>query len=198
VISLEVPRGTAAWSPGLLPGPYEPAGRGGSATTDPAPKPRARARSARPQDLGRLSDMRSSYVDPLQNYVSKLLEDQRARGAALAQVHQRLATLKVQALLQEEPFSEASLADLIEFLRELPFVQRPALFLLDNGNLRAVWKNDWKEQIGLQFLGGQIVQFVIFSLRADPPMMARIAGAETMGNIVGQIKANAAEHLLRR
>jgi hypothetical protein len=196
VISLDAAPSSAAWSPGLLAGLCEPAGRRGSATTDPPPKPRPRLRSAAAPDPGQ-TGLWAAHADPLQTYTSKLLQEQQAREMALAETQQRIHTLKLQALLQNEPFSEASFADFTEFFRELSFTRRPALFLLDNGNLRALWKNDRREQIGLQFLGGRIVQFVIFSLRTKPEIMSRIAGADTIGNIAAQIRANGAGQLFR-
>jgi hypothetical protein len=70
------------------------------------------------------------------------------------------------------------------------------VFLLDNGNLRALWKNEIDEQVGLQFLGGCVVQYVIFAQRPNPPMMSRNAGTEALANVLSEIAARGCNHLL--
>ena len=65
--------------------------------------------------------------------------------------------------------SEPSQRDLRRFFAENESRRSPSLFLLPNGNFRAVWWNDRKEQLGLQFLGDGEVQYVIFKEREDAP-----------------------------
>lgn len=80
--------------------------------------------------------------------------------------------------------------DLWSFLDSLDFTRRPYLVLLDNGNLRAVWKNAEREQIGIQFTGQGLVQYVLFSLRLPDRFMARASGRDTPKNIWRQIEAH--------
>jgi hypothetical protein len=94
------------------------------------------------------------------------------------------------------PFSEASLADFEAFMCEIGPRARPSLFLNDNGNLRALWKTDRREQIALQFLGESNIQFVIFKQRKGTLAMARVAGIDAKDKILGHIKASGAEVLL--
>jgi hypothetical protein len=107
-----------------------------------------------------------------------------------------LRELHVDALRNAEPFSESSLADLRSFLASLSQIVRPAIFLLDDGNLRAVWRNAAKEQIGLQFLANGIVQFVMFVKRQHPPIMSRDAGTDALANMRARIEGNGCAHLL--
>ena len=79
----------------------------------------------------------------------------------------RIQALRIEAEIDQVPFSNASHAEFRDFIRQVAPRARPAIFLRDNGNLRALWKNDDQEQIGLQFLGGGDVQFVILKRRPD-------------------------------
>jgi hypothetical protein len=81
-------------------------------------------------------------------------------------------------------------------MREVNFRLRPSLFLNDNGNLRALWKNEQHEQIGLQFIGDNDVQFVIFKKRKGYATITRVAGVDSRGKILGYIRASGAETLL--
>lgn len=60
--------------------------------------------------------------------------------------------------------------------------KRPFITLLDNGNIRILWKNQEGEQIGLQFLGGKQVQYVLFALRENG-IMARASGRDTINGV---------------
>lgn len=75
---------------------------------------------------------------------------------------------------------------------------RPSLFLNDNGNLRALWKNDQREQIGLQFLGGGNIEFVIFKQRKGRLGMAHTAGVDMKDRVLAHINASGAEGLFIR
>lgn len=119
----------------------------------------------------------------------------KSRATAL-ELSKRVQFLKVEAEIDRIPFSYASLADFQAFIRDIAPSLRPSLFLNDNGNLRALWKNNWHEQIGLQFLGGGSIQFVIFKQRKGTLKMARAAGIDAKDKILGHIKASGAEGLL--
>lgn len=111
------------------------------------------------------------------------------------EISKRLQFLKIEAEIDRVPFSDASLADFQTFMQAASPRARPFLFLNDNGNLRALWKNDQREQIGLQFLGGGNIQFVIFKQRKGTLAMARVSGIDAFDKIFGHIKATGAEGL---
>ncbi len=108
----------------------------------------------------------------------------------------RVQSLKIEAELDGVPFSAASYVDFLSFLKETRPRSRPSLFLNDNGNLRALWRNNAREQVGLQFLGGGNVQFVIFKQRLGADAMTRVAGVDTTASILGHIGASGALGLL--
>lgn len=49
------------------------------------------------------------------------------------------------------------------FINSIPLIRKGGLVLLDNGDLRALWKDDDGAHIGLQFRGAGEVEYVIFS-----------------------------------
>ena len=83
----------------------------------------------------------------------------------------RIQALRVEAEIDQVPFSNASHADFRDFIGQVRSRVRPSIFLRDNGNLRALWKNGDQEQIGLQFLGGGDVQYVILKRRPGGRLM---------------------------
>ena len=179
---------------------FETAGRRGIATPleDIQPQPPLR-RGFVPKEHSESSQVtaiETGVVDPVGTAILKAVELSKKQVVNKAQIEDRLRELHIDALRNVEPFSDSSLADLRSFLESHPFGERPAIFLLDDGNLRAVWRNADKEQVGLQFLGGGIVQFVMFVRRRQPPMMSRSAGTDTLTAIRRLIKNNDCDHLL--
>ena len=111
-------------------------------------------------------------------------------------VMQRLAELKSDADAEAQPVSPESQKDLLSFLANCQFTRRPFIVLLDNGNLRILWKNAAKEQIGLQFCGNSIVQYVLFAKRSESNFMARSSGRDTLTGVAHQLKAHNLLHLM--
>ena len=100
----------------------------------------------------------------------------------------RVQALRIEAKMDQVPFSNASHAEFRDFMRLVPARARPAIFLRDNGNLRALWKNDDQEQIGLQFLGGGDVQFVILKRRPDR-RLTTLSGVTGGGELLALVRA---------
>ena len=67
--------------------------------------------------------------------------------------------------------NKASEKDFWQYIRSVPFAQKAGLVLVDNGNLRAVWKGDDESHLGIQFLGNQWVEYVIFKRRPSTMML---------------------------
>ena len=87
-------------------------------------------------------------------------------------------------------------ADFWSFVASEPHIRRGNLVLIDNGNLRAVWKDGHGAQLGLQFLGGGVVQHVIFKQRESGQPASRVAGRDTIDGVKRQIGAFDLESLL--
>ena len=75
------------------------------------------------------------------------------------------------------------------FIKSNTYARRASLVLLDNGNLRAVWKDDEGSQVGVQFHGGQVASYVIFKRRDHGEGISRVADTDTLDGVRGQIRA---------
>ena len=105
---------------------------------------------------------------------------------------------KLKGLAAEEciKFSEESERDLRLFLASVEFTRRPYIALLDNGNFRAIWRNANREQIGLQFRGHDLVQYVLFALRSSDRFMAQATGRDKLLNVRRMIEVQGLGRLM--
>jgi len=78
-------------------------------------------------------------------------------------VQDRIRKLRSFAAEDGVVVSEESFSDALGFAKRLPrsVEVQPGTFLLDNGNFRFLW-NARRQQIGLQFLGNGLIQYVLF------------------------------------
>jgi hypothetical protein len=112
-----------------------------------------------------------------------------------SELSSRIRLLRIEAYSENIPFSESSLSDFAAFFRENSPRKRPAVFLTDSGNIRALWRTG-EEQIGLQFLGNREIQFVIFSVRPrSKSSMDRLAGNIGQDAVMSFARAAGVEHL---
>jgi hypothetical protein len=116
-----------------------------------------------------------------------LVRNIRSKLEVIYEIGVRIAELRDDAKESGELFSESSQADFSKFVSRLALTRRPSIFLLDNGNLRAVWDNEKKELIGLQFLGDGSIQFVMFRLKEGTEIMDRTSGIADFSEISGKL-----------
>lgn len=126
----------------------------------------------------------------------KILEGQLKKERLQSAVKQRISLLKRIGAEENISPSEKSGELLVEFLNRRTIDNKPSIFLLENGNFRALWKNEKGEQIGLQFLSDENIQFVIFARRPDRSDLARSYGIDTPEGIKHIIEANRLRTLL--
>ena len=101
----------------------------------------------------------------------------------------RISVLEEQAYAEGYFLNSGSKEALQVFFRANPLMRLGSLALLENGNLRAVWKGDGVSHIGLQFLDNGLIQYVLFKRRhADRPV-SRSCGRDTPLGILKQIFA---------
>lgn len=112
------------------------------------------------------------------------------------QIEHRISFLKAEARLEGEPFNPASEQYFWQFMNNLPFFRKPRIFLVDEGDIRAVWKGEGGVHIGLQFLGIDNVQYVIFAKRSEARDVSRVYGRDTFRGILRQITAFDIEDLI--
>lgn len=101
----------------------------------------------------------------------------------------RIGFLKDQAVHDGHVLNLASEIDFKHFVRSLPNIRRGNLVLMDNGNIRAIWKDNDGARLGLQFLGGRMVQYVIFKRRNKEQPTSRVTGRDSVEGFERQIYA---------
>lgn len=180
---------TAAYSP--PPALLEPAERRGSAGPRPTRPAIAKARSDTSE-----ARLVKPAPDPAAEYAALYAARHDANLRLQAGMVERIHELLMDALIEAEPFSHASLSDFLLFVNQVPFARRPAIYLLDNGNLRAVWKNAHNEQAAFQFRGHGIVHCVFFLKRNSPRLPLN---RETLIDLIPQVRERlpAFKHLLQ-
>ena len=87
-----------------------------------------------------------------------------------------------------EPVNEDSIGDFWSFMGAKGFSRRAGLVLLDNGNLRAVWRDNAGSNVGLEFLGGGTVLYVMFKPYVDGRETAREADIATFDTVVDKLR----------
>lgn len=101
----------------------------------------------------------------------------------------RIEYLRTEAQLDGFTVNEVSETDFWSFFKSMPFLRKAGVILMDNGNLRAVWRDEHKNRLGLQFLGDQSVEYVIFKRRQGAKEISRAAGFDTLNGFKKQIHA---------
>ena len=101
----------------------------------------------------------------------------------------RMKFLQDEAAHDGYVLSHASGIDFERFVRSAPDIRRGDLVLMDNGNLRAIWRDGQGTHLGLQFLGGGMVQYVIFKKRAKEQSISRATGRDSLEGLERQFDA---------
>ncbi len=124
---------------------------------------------------------------------SKYIADFEEKNSVSRQVRQaykaRIDKLRSGAALDGFEVNGASEKDFWSFIGSSGFSRRAGLALMDNGNLRAVWKREDASHLGLHFLGERQVQYVIFKRRSGSRKISRTAGIDTFEGVKKQILA---------
>jgi ribosomal protein L31E len=128
--------------------------------------------------------------DPEKQYVAERASKHEVYRQANAELEIRLSDLVREAVWEREPWSQASLSDLRLFMSQVSFKRRPSVYLLENGNFRAVWKNTENEQAAFQFRGDGIIQCVFFSKRASAQLPLN---RETLIDVLPKVRARVME-----
>ena len=101
----------------------------------------------------------------------------------------RMQFLRDEATHDGYVLNPASEIDFRRFIDSAPDIRKGNLVLMDNGNLRAIWKDEQGARLGLQFLGGGMVQYVICKRRKYKKPISRVAGRDSLEGIKRQIHA---------
>ncbi len=190
---------TVGWNSGASETEYPPAAPVGGHTTTLdidsqgqyprgfGPRSRKRSRSKGPADY-----LISSFTDSAEFFdfdsSAVFALDGPARTTFQA-YWTRIGALRVDAAQDGYILSPDSEFDFWRFVDSEPHWRKGNLVLLDNGNLRAVWKDDQGTRFGLQFLGDGVVQYVIFKQRKAGQPTSRVTGRDTFEGLKRQIDA---------
>ena len=102
---------------------------------------------------------------------------------------ERIRELRSYAAEDGDPFRLESEQDFWAFVETRPSVRKGGLVLVDSGELRAVWQGDPGTRVGVEFLGGRVLRFVIFKRDPSTGEVARIAGYDDFDGFERQIDA---------
>lgn len=145
--------------------------------------------SCRQSEIVTLTDPRVRVFDPSEELANELDEKAKRMQANLQACQFRIEALRADAELDGYGLNKASEHDFWRFIRSDPFIRKGNIVLLENGNLRATWKGEHGDHIGLQFLGGRTVQYVIFKWRTVAGVISRVAGRDNIDSVKRQIAA---------
>lgn len=116
-------------------------------------------------------------------------EEAQLPSATYVAYMRRLAYLRDEAIKDGYILNPASEVDFQQFVSSAPNMQKANLVLMDNGNLRAIWKDMQGTRIGLQFLGGRMAQYVIFKRRSQGLPISRVVGRDSLEGLERQFDA---------
>ena len=140
-----------------------------------------------------LTDFAVDNVEAIPLLIGQWMERTRRMRQAYALRRQayalRIAELRGYAEDDDIQVNPASESDFWAFVGLGLFGSRASLVLLDNGNLRAVWKDDGGNHVGIQFLGNRMAQYVIFKRRPGTQEISRVAGRDTLEGVRCQLRA---------
>lgn len=107
----------------------------------------------------------------------------------LIDYQERLSALHNFAVGDGYSLNQVSVDDFWLFVRTEHDIRKGNVVLIDNGNLRMMWKDRQDSQLGLQFLGNNEIQYVIFKQRHNARHVSRVAGRDTFEGVKRQIAA---------
>ena len=132
----------------------------------------------------------TSLIDPRDRFIAELAQKETQAWKMRYAYKLRIEALRGEAAPDGFSVNAASEEDFWSFVESISFAQKAGLVLLDNGNLRAVWKGEDGSHLGLQFLGNRLVEYVIFQRRRATRDVSRGAGRDTIEGIKRQIRAS--------
>ena len=131
----------------------------------------------------------SPPTDPHREFIADTIERERTAWHDRRTYESRIEALRADAELDELTINVDSEQDFWDFIRSTCYLRRASLALMNNGNIRAVWKAEDSSHLGIHFLGDGEVQYVIFRRRSYGRRVSRVAGIDTLSGIKNQIAA---------
>ncbi len=126
-------------------------------------------------------------------------------ASILDQYAQRVEYLHVIVNEEGGTIRQDSEQDFRNFVQQHPFKKPGQIVVTHEGHIRLTWRGDHEssgavrrppraaqdeEHLGIRFLGGQRVRYVIFSRRADDQTRLETAGDDSFNGLVSQAQAH--------
>lgn len=136
-----------------------------------------------------LADIKkTSPMDSRSLFIAEITDKAKQTQETHQAYRERIEDLRNDAELDGFTVNEVSETDFWSFVTSIPYPRKAGLVLMDNGNLRAVWEDNNGNLVGLQFLGDQWIEYVIFKRRPAAEDVSRVAGHDTLDGIKGQVR----------
>ena len=136
-----------------------------------------------------LADYLAGPIDLRSRLDAEFADKKKQAGEMYYAYRLRIEALRSDAELDGFDVNKVSEVDFWSFVGSVSFAKKAGLVLMDNGNLRAVWRGENGSHLGLQFLGNRLVEYVIFKRRQAARDVSRVAGRDTLDGIKRQIHA---------
>ena len=135
-----------------------------------------------------VADYIDQIIEPLDDLCRELAEKAKASVATYREHMEQVKALEDDAREENITINRASEKDFLSFVEPSSYAREGTVFLKDNGNVRAIWGDDEGNHIGLEFLGDDWIQYVIFKPHPSK-RTARAAGRGDPKGVLAQIQA---------
>lgn len=132
---------------------------------------------------------RIQSADSREAIVSEIWSKTQNINLDLVMYQKRIQSLTEQAELEGYSLNRESKTAFFAFLNDNQNMKRGGLVLMENGNLRGIWRDENGTHVGLQFLNPESVQYVIFRRREHSSSVSRVSGRDTLDGIKRQFEA---------
>jgi len=151
-------------------------------------------------DLKALISTCSIHIDLLlSKYIESYTRLKLTEGMrdAITEYESRLEWLTEAGAEDDIGLNQLSKRDFFSFIDSEQYLNVASLVLLDNGNIRALWKPGDQNQIGIQFRGNGKASYVIFG-RISEDDVSRTVGLTSLAGLRTQIQKFGFEEELRK
>lgn len=137
----------------------------------------------------RVTEELGKRTDPYRQFIAEVINRNRITWRNRRAYKCRVEALRTDAELDDLTINAHSERDFWDFMRSAYDLPKAMLALMENGDIRAVWKGSDSSHLGLHFLGHGEIQYVIFKRRSYSRRVSRVAGIDDFGGIKKQIVA---------
>lgn len=139
--------------------------------------------------------VRIQYMDVAEDVHA--VEREIAIASVKQGILQRLKDLHEAAIDEGMRVATASEVDFRRYvIGDMKPAVRPAITLLENGNVRALWRDSFGQQVGLQFRGDGWVQYVLFAKTYPERSIETSVGRKKIAAVLDMIEKSGLKNLI--